>query len=297
MKIEMNRDDVERLLDLQVRAGRLTPEMKEEKLREYDMMVQQRGGGPGGANYQQGGANYQPENDRYPRIKPHPEGYLNGPEMIAFLVLAIVIIIAAKMNCGWLMELTMGIMFSYVSVRILTKDIKAGKGASYIPVIAGICGVGMLALGIFTLFGTEEMKVAFDSYSDIFLCSTMLIVGAGMIIGNIISRCSAKKKYTYAVQAKCIQLLSPRDGHNVPRRLSPVYEFYYNGKTHRVMNSSFSNRGNPRAGEVREIFINPENLDGYYDPKRSNAISIGIALIGCFFIVMTVLVMYLLQRG
>ena len=136
MNLQMSRDDVERLLDLQVRAGRMTPEMKEEKMREYDMKVQQAGmsgqqmygqqagmsgqqmygqqaGMPGqqmygqqagmsgqqmydqsyGMNSNQTVMNGQPQNDRYPRIKPHAQGYLNGPEMIGILVLAVVLLI------------------------------------------------------------------------------------------------------------------------------------------------------------------------------------------------------------
>ena len=44
LNFQMSRDDVERLLDMQVSAGRITPQLKEERLREYDMKVQQMNG-------------------------------------------------------------------------------------------------------------------------------------------------------------------------------------------------------------------------------------------------------------
>ena len=152
MNFEMNRDQVEKLLDLQVRTGNMSEKIKEEKLREYDMLMQQRNGGaPGQPQYNQSQYNQpqfgqpggmpgqpqynqpqfgqpgempgqpqynqsqfgqpgempgqpqfnqqqfnQPDNGRYPRIKPHPEGYLNGVEMIAVLILAILVVVAGK---------------------------------------------------------------------------------------------------------------------------------------------------------------------------------------------------------
>jgi hypothetical protein len=60
-----------------------------------------------------------------------------------------------------------------------------------------------------------------------------------------------------------------------------------------VQNSYYSNKGYPRAGETREIFINPDRADGYFDPIMSKSTSIGLTLIGGFFIFMGVLVLIL----
>ena len=39
--MKIDREGVEQILDLQVNAGRITPQIKEERLREYDAKVQQ----------------------------------------------------------------------------------------------------------------------------------------------------------------------------------------------------------------------------------------------------------------
>ena len=61
----------------------------------------------------------------------------------------------------------------------------------------------------------------------------------------------------------------------------------------RISNSTYSNKGNPKAGEVREIFINPDKLGGYYDPQRSGSISISMIILGSFFIAMGILLLVL----
>ena len=180
MNFEMNRDQVEKLLDLQVRTGNMSEKMKEEKLREYDMLMQQRNGGaPGQPQYNQpqygqpGGMPdqpqfnqqqfNQPDNGSYPRIKPHSEGYLNGVEMIAVLILAILVVIAGKMGSASMLGLTMGILFTYIGAKIIIKDLNAGRSINYISVIAVIVGVLMLAYGFFKLFASSEAQDSLDN--------------------------------------------------------------------------------------------------------------------------------------
>ena len=302
LNFQMSRDDVERLLDMQVSAGRITPQLKEERLREYDMKVQQMNGQQSGMQSQQmynqtyGINNQQPQeqqvNQKYPRVGP-AQGYLNGPEMIGIFVLAIALIVAAKMDLGWLIGVIAGVMFSYVGIKVLVKDIKNGHGVSYIPVVAGLCGIGLLAWGIFNLIGSASMKESFETAGNMALPFISIAIGLIIIVGSIISGNSSKKKFTVPVQATCIELRSPRTGHSVPARLSPVYEYWYNGEMRRVTNNSFSNRGNPRAGEVREIFVSQSGEYGYYDPIRTNRNIIGASLLGAFFIAMGTIVVAL----
>ena len=105
---QMTRDDVEKLLDLQVRQGRITPQLKEERLREYDMKMAQMNRQP---------VSTQPENNKYPRIG-EPQGILKGPEMVAVLVIGVAIVVAAKMNLPWLLGVLSGVLFGYIGIRL-----------------------------------------------------------------------------------------------------------------------------------------------------------------------------------
>ena len=173
------------------------------------------------------------------------------------------------------------------------KDIEKGRKLSYIPILAAVVGFGMLGLAFYTKYGSAELKDAVSAHNDLIGSICIIALGAGMIIGNLLSRRNSSKVYTVPVQAVCVELKSPKHGSHVPVKLSPVYEYTYNGVTHRVQNSYYSNKGYPRAGETREIFINPDRADGYFDPIMSKSTSIGLTLIGGFFIFMGVLVLIL----
>ncbi|MCR5227871.1 MAG: hypothetical protein K6E27_11715 [Eubacterium sp.] len=361
--LKMTRDDVEKLLDLQVRAGRITPELKQERLLEYDRKVAemkgepyvgpdsqygQQGYGMPDQQYGQGGygipnqpqynqpeftggyapneqamnnqqAAYNQQNvynqqniingqavnfqsnpgmnsGKYPRVG-QPQGLLTGPEMIGTVIAAIGIVVAAKMDLGWLLGILAGFIFAYIGIRVFLKEREVGRGHSLVGIIAPLCGFAMLAWGLFSLIGGEAAEEFFESHNDVILLSTFFVVGFGLTIGGFVSNNKAKNKYTVPVQATCIELISSPTDHSVPIKLTPVYEYFYNGETHRVSNGTYSNKGNPRAGEVREIFINPEDLYGYYDPIRSGKLAIGSCILGLFFVGMAVLVFFLLRQG
>ena len=276
----MTRGDVERLLDMQVNAGRLTPQMKEEKLREFDVKLQeaieQKNSGSG----------------VYPRVG-QVEGILSGTEILVVIGLVAMMLWAGKIGEGWLVGVTAGLLFTYLPIRIIAYGIKHEAGITWAPVIALLCGIGMLIWGFFTKFGSSEAKAAVGSYSDIIGCASIFLVGGGLIVGNYLSRKSTKNRYRYAVQATCVELKSPKTGHSVPARLSPIYEYILDGRTYRVQNGIYSTHGYPRAGEVRNIFVNPNDSYGYYDPIMSKATAIGMTCLGSFFIFMAVLVLVL----
>ncbi|SEP99870.1 hypothetical protein SAMN02910369_01007 [Lachnospiraceae bacterium NE2001] len=321
--LQMTRDDVEKLLDLQVRQGRITPQLKEERLREYDMKMAQMNGIPyGGMPEQSNQPQYgmpnpqmngqqlynqqytvngqpvstQPVNNKYPRIG-EPQGILKGPEMVAVLVIGVAIVVAAKMNLPWLLGILSGVLFGYIGIRLFIRENQIGKGHSAYSIISTLCGIVLTAWGLFNLLGSADAKAAFDSHNDLFLIITFIIVGLGMIIGSLVSSSKSKNKYTVPVQATCIELKTPRNGSGVPVKLSPVYEFYYNGETRRVFRSTYTSKHNPAAGEVREIFIDPEDLDGYYEPIRDKKNSAGLCVLGAFFVGMAILCFILLRQG
>ena len=291
--MKIDREGVEQILDLQVNAGRITPQIKEERLREYDAKVQQ-------MTQQQYGDQMQgPQMNggqpvKYPYIaKSDQEQYLNGVEMVALLAMVVILMKAAADKSTFMVEFCMGLMFAFVAVKIITKDIEKGRKLSYIPILAAVVGFGMLGLAFYTKYGSAELKDAVSAHNDLIGSICIIVLGAGMIIGNLLSRRNSSKVYTVPVQAVCVELKSPKHGSHVPVKLSPVYEYTYNGVTHRVQNSYYSSKGYPRAGETREIFINPDRADGYFDPIMSKSTSIGLTLIGGFFIFMGVLVLIL----
>ena len=301
---QMSREEVEKLLDLQVQTGNMSEQLKEEKLREFDMLTQQRAGGVpnqqygqmnGMPNQQFGQVNEMPgqaDRVKYPRIKPQ-EGYLNTPEMIGTLVIAILIVVAAKKGSAAFVGLLMGILFTYIGVKIIFKDRKEGKRIQFISIVAAIVGVLMLGYGFFKIFGSDGAQSEFDRIGNAILPFIIIGVGFAIIIGYAVSVSAMKKRYTIPVQATCIQLVIPRNGARSPRMRAPMYEYWYNGEKRRTFKNVFSNRGNPAINEIREIYVSATDDGGYYDPVGSKTQFIFTILIGLIFIVIGGIVVYL----
>ena len=301
MNFQMSREDVEKLLDLKVSAGQMTPQRKAQLMQEYDARVS--------GTYQQGIQNQQFTSQQYtdqgfpnqqgtayanpPRIQT--SGALGGRDIIIAFILGALIVIAAKLNLSWLVGVATGILFIYIPAILIFKEMKKEKKHLGIPIIFVICGVLMFAYGIFDLVGSNETKASFDDFGGKMVPFIMILVGIGMLVGHFINRNRLKKYCTQPVQATCVELIRPRSGHNTyPRRFTPLYEFYYNGEYKRLMNGTITSRGYPQAGEVREIYIDPVHLDEYYDPKMLNGILINVILLSTFFIGMGLLCVILL---
>ena len=345
MNFQMSRDDVEKLLDLKVSRGRMTPERKIELMQEYDARVQMMNGqgdpnqmgyqsqmgyqnqqgfqgqqvyqGQQGYPNQQGYAAYnagpqgvynQPYNQGYDQSYQQqnlnqnvygsaaaiPPGYrtqsiLNGPQMIITFIFGIVLVVAAKMNIGWLTGAATGAIFAFVAAILLKYEMKKEKKHVAFPALFLIIGVILIMMSLFSLLANDGMKASVSAYSDVIMLAVFVLVGLGMIIVPLINRSRLKKVCTQPVQAKCIELLNPRHGNSFPRKRAPLYEFYYNGETRRLMNGVYSSKGYPQIGEVREIFIDPTYLDEYYDPKSSAANLIFTCILGTFFMGMGIL--------
>ena len=273
MNLQMGRDEVEKILNLKVSQGLMTEDRKEALLKEYDSSVNNSAG------------------SGYPRIGK-PEG-MSAPEMIITFILAIVICVVAKIGTKWLLLVLAGALFIFAPYSTLLNMLKnKKKNGLYILMIAEICGVLMLAYGLFLKFGKTEWKTAVNSAGGTIACVAIIIVGIGLVIGNLLVRKGLAERCNYPVQAKCVELLAQRNSSGFRR--TPLYEYYYNGETRTIHNGTFYRgviykNGRVKVGETREIFINPQTLDEYYDPVMSGLTTVSLIILAVFFVFMGVL--------
>lgn len=277
----MDKNDVEELLDLKVERGRMTPERKVEMLREYDARLRE---------MQQGG-----EKLIYPRIEK--QGIMSVPEMIITVVLAIALCVAAKEDIKWLLLVLAGALFVIAPFSTILHMLKNNKrNGLYILVIAEVCGVLMLAYGLFLRLGKAEWISAIDSAGCTIACVSIIVVGIGIVIGNLIVKNGTIKRCTQPVQAKCVEIVKPRSRTGFRR--SPLYEYYFNGETRTIHNGVYYRglifrKGFPKIGESREIYINPETQDEYYDPVMSGLTTVSLVILAAFFVFMGILGLFL----
>lgn len=123
---------------------------------------------------------------------------------------------------------------------------------------------------------------------------SVLCIGSGLIIYTFVNSGSYKKFCTTPVNGRVIDYKKSvqyfRGGSTVV--YCPEYEYYYNGRKYRSYDGRYYKFLNPPIGEVRTIYIYPENPMTFREPKRTAALSrrrvfygISFVLIGMMLIV------------
>lgn len=129
---------------------------------------------------------------------------------------------------------------------------------------------------------------------DMFFLSLVLVVGLGICLNEFRVASTAKKYLTECVQGKCIS-------HDISSRSirlkRSIFEYTYKDKVYRSCESVLANKGYANIGEVRELMISPENPRCIYDPIAGKARKIGSIMIGMFFIVITVVIVFTCING
>ena len=283
----INRDEVEDLLDLQLNIGRIPPEYKEEIMREFDGLAQQE-------QYQNNAEDdnqtklSESDNISYPGVG-QSHSILSVHEVVVVFAIAFLLVICALRGSVWSAVFMIGVLFTYLFARAIAYYIKSGEGISFKIVLALLCGIGLIAFGVFEKVGSTEAKDAFYLYKDILAIGSIILVGIGLIVGPFIVTRYFRNKFTQKVEAKCIEIRTPRYGSGVPVIITPVYEYCYNGQYQRVMKEVYSNKANPEVGETREIYINPDIPGDYYEPNMSRSNYLLFCKLGVFFIFMGIL--------
>ena len=127
------------------------------------------------------------------------------------------------------------------------------------------------------------------------------LIGFVLLCANLVGRVRVRKKCTTQVVAKCVRIsdgseIMAKEGEDAEEEDSllkaPVFEVSYNGQTFELEPHVYSNVCKTQVGEIRDIYINPDDPKEHYDPKQDNTSmgwieiisAIGMVLFGLLFI-------------
>ena len=179
--------------------------------------------------------------------------------------------------------------------RIRIKTI-ADKNSAPSPLRRGFVGFIAILTVLLIAFSTigiicRKMNPQLDlTNKDMIFLSLVLVVGLGLCLNEFRVASAAKKYLTERVQGKCISHDVSRQGSRFTKR--SIFEYTYKDKVYRSCESVFANKGYANIGEVRELMISPENPRCIYDPIAGKARKIGSIMIGMFFIVITIVIVF-----
>ena len=154
----------------------------------------------------------------------------------------------------------------------------AGQAAQFFPLV----GIGCLVGGSIFQFGSEVViKHLDDALPYVFLCLIM-IIGAGMILGTYLTSKRKHEVCTYCITANCVEVKSRY--HRGTRSYCPIYEVYFRDETIQICNNLYTNLNRVEVGEVREVYLNPDNPKEFFEPKEEKSAKLFTYAFGSAFI-------------
>ena len=117
-----------------------------------------------------------------------------------------------------------------------------------------------------------------------------MVIGAAVVVLPLISDKMKRNRCTASVEAVCAEVLSKiasgssgRRGHRHHHRVyAPVWEYFYDGRTIRKAESTYSNINVPQVGSTTELKINPDDPEDIY--RKNGAAKVFVAIVGAIFV-------------
>ena len=190
--------------------------------------------------------------------------------IIWFIASIIFLVISGKnAEYQWLLPIIFGQYFLvFGAIAIISTRGSKKKTAAAIGILFVLIGGGVLTLGLMHHFGDEDMKKKIVDSIPFIASLGFSVGGICGIVGSIVSRNSMVARCTYETQAQVIDIKSrvgSRKNHTTV--YCPVYQAYVNGETVQLCDNVYSNVKVPNIGDIRPIFIDPDDPESYYEPK------------------------------
>ena len=177
------------------------------------------------------------------------------------------------------------LVFGIIIVRsgIKNKNLKPGA----LLVIA--VGVGCIGGGAIFQFGNHAMR----NMAVEVLPYAFMILGLSVVIGNYLYFKKKHESCTFCVEATCARIKEERrkePGETRPTYLyCPVYVGDFRGETVTFCNEHYCNKKYVKEGEKREIYVNPENPQEFYEPKEEKDLVIFLYVLGSACVIIPLL--------
>lgn len=182
------------------------------------------------------------------------------------------------------------VVFGFVG---LYSEIKSGFRHPII-IIFPVVGLTVVTCGLLWQFGDEATKGNVVTQILNVIAGLFLLVGILLLIQVLIEKLQ-QKKCTYAVQGKCVEVkwhYSHSKNGGSKKTYCPVYEYYYNGQTYIGSQEIYTNLIHVDEGEYREIFLNPDKPNVFYEKGMSRTFNTVSLFIGVIFIAVSAVIIY-----
>ena len=77
--------------------------------------------------------------------------------------------------------------------------------------------------------------------------------------------------------------------HKGSRTYCPIYEIYFRDEMIQICNNVYTNMNHIEVGETREVYVNPENPQEFYEPKEEKDLVIFLYVLGSACVIIPLL--------
>ncbi len=182
--------------------------------------------------------------------------------------LAAILVLSLIPSLKWLMLTMVGLYFFVGGVFF----IKMSKGSFFAPMIAVLAGVVIMYLALSEKFFPDLS----DAIGDTGTGAIITVIGIIFLVYPFAVTAYYKKRYKASVIATVSRVDHhySRSGRHYSQTSRPVYEFTYADRDYEVMDKVFTSGRYPAAGESRELLIDENNPNHFFDIDRMKEKSI-----------------------
>ena len=186
---------------------------------------------------------------------------------------------------SWLVPVLLGQFFAMFGI-IGTAASAASKKIKgiWLPLLFTAVGASLVTLSLIYHFGSKKTQKEVIRLIPVLAGICLFLGGTCSAAASYISGKRTKEKYTTPVEGTCTDLLS-KTGSNGSTISSPVYEIFINGETVTLEKGVYSNMGVPTVGEIRTLYIDPGDLESYFEPIADKRSAVFVYTLSAFFII------------
>ena len=204
--------------------------------------------------------------------QPQPKQLSPKEKRGCFIIILIAVIgfilLRKLMSIAWVNLMLFSALMLFCGVLEARKTSKKPKPDWRYTVLCFAIGIIFAAGSILTLlsdvFGMDLMPSDKSGGRTNYIF--MIAIGVGIIVFCVTGYIHKKRCCTMLVDAVCIDI---QKSHRVRGMMqTPIYEIYYGGVPYHVADRIGSDAALPHVGESRQLYVDPDDLNEVFDPKR-----------------------------
>ena len=213
--------------------------------------------------------------------------------VIWFIASIVAMIYFSQTNKGALVVTIFGQYFLVFGLIAVISSLKSKKFQAF-TLIFPVIGIGAMAGGCIFRFGTEELKKQAEAALPYLFLGLFFIIGVSLVLGTYLTSKRKHEVCNYCITATCVEVKSHYDDGS--RTYCPVYEVYFRHETMQICNNFYTNIHRVEVGETREIYLNPEDPNEFYEPKEELSTKRFTYILGGIFVITSVFALVMVMQ-